>query len=437
MKTMFPQFLTGLLISGAIQISPQVACAAEPLENGHLRVEFGSHGITLLHDKTSNRTLHFERDAFSVGLDGRVIDSEFLSPTEERSEPGRRVFAYTSGAQSVRVIYELQPNWHFVSKQVAVHGPGERACRMQRIELCRGQVGEPVQGDHQIRDSLLLRFGNPTTPSHGVFFMLQNPFSQIRRAAERFSIAYAPETPWKSKEPYLSDRLLIGMYSMSGIRLPAQMEPEWRWVPPGTPREGAWFDSAEIDALVEVVRAFLTYKPERSVRVHLGWCENDYQIDIGTAEGRAEYRRILHQAAAVGCGHVLVTPANNPLAPLSENQDAWGWENLLWFNLGQKIRKDEWDPAQHPIPASVQSVLDDCKARGLKPMAYVYPTLPFRQNPEWTSWFPAKERGPYQGADTGQRTLMGATSTWRVCWANRGRFALCPSPFPRTKEFAP
>ena len=144
------------------------------------------------------------------------------------------------------------------------------------------------------------------------------------------------------------------------------------------------------------------------MRAHIGWCENDYQIDIGTPEGRAEYKRIIDQAAAVGCQHVLVTPANNLVAPVSENRDAWSWENILWFNLGQKIRKDEWDPKNEKdaMPASVQEILDYVKSKNLKPMAYVYPSLPFLQKPEWTSWVPNGRPGGYLGADTGQRSFQ-------------------------------
>ena len=68
------------------------------------------------------------------------------------------------------------------------------------------------------------------------------------------------------------------------------------------------------------------------------WCENDYQIDVATPEGRDEWKRILDQCAACGIDHTLFTPANGSVAPLKDNADAWGWENCLWLGLGQKIR---------------------------------------------------------------------------------------------------
>jgi hypothetical protein len=135
------------------------------------------------------------------------------------------------------------------------------------------------------------------------------------------------------------------------------------------------------------------------------WCENDYQIDVGTPEGRVEWKRILDQVAAVGCEHTLFTPANSVVAPLKDNADAWGWENCLWLGLGQKIRKGEWDIAKDPIPQSIQEMLDYAKSKQVKLVAYAYPTLGWKQNPEWTAWCNGKTGG-YIGVDTGVRSFQ-------------------------------
>ena len=37
---------------------------------------------------------------------------------------------------------------------------------------------------------------------------------------------------------------------------------------------------------------------------YYGRCENDFQIDIATAEGRAEYKRIIDRAAELGLKQV-------------------------------------------------------------------------------------------------------------------------------------
>jgi hypothetical protein len=93
------------------------------------------------------------------------------------------------------------------------------------------------------------------------------------------------------------------------------------------------------------------------------------------------------------------------VAPLTDNADAWGWENCLWLGLGQKIRKGEWDIAKDPIPPSIQQMLDYAKSKKLKLVAYVYPTLGWKQNPEWTAWCAGKTGG-YVGVDTGVRSFQ-------------------------------
>ena len=90
---------------------------------------------------------------------------------------------------------------------------------------------------------------------------------------------------------------------------------------------------------------------------------------------------------------------------MRENRDAWGWENVLWLTLGQKLRKGEWDPAKDKLPAPVQELQDYAKGKNLSFMAYVYPSLPFVQNPEWTKWVPNGNPGGYPGRGHGVAQL--------------------------------
>jgi hypothetical protein len=74
--------------------------------------------------------------------------------------------------------------------------------------------------------------------------------------------------------------------------------------------------------------------------------------------------------------------------------------------MGQKVRKGEWDPAKDKLPASVQEMVDYAKAKDMRFLAYVYPSLPFMQQKSWTSWVPNGQPGGYLGADTGQRSFQ-------------------------------
>ena len=75
---------------------------------------------------------------------------------------------------------------------------------------------------------------------------------------------------------------------------------------------------------------------QRSVKVNIGWCENDYQVDIATAAGREEYKRIVDRASQLGITHLLFAPRNSDVSSAANNTDPWGWEQILWFGMGQK-----------------------------------------------------------------------------------------------------
>ena len=64
-------------------------------------------------------------------------------------------------------------------------------------------------------------------------------------------------------------------------------------------------DWAEVDAFTECVRAFLLFKPDKSYRIHVPWCENDYQIDVATEYGEAQYKRIVNTTSTLGIDHMF------------------------------------------------------------------------------------------------------------------------------------
>ena len=136
--------LATLLMSNSI---PAVR-AADPLENAHLRVEFDTRGIVALRDKATGQTIPFAQDGFSVGLEGDVVDSELFMPTEEAGDAQRRVYRYSSGSRTIRVIYELQPGWRFASKQVSVSGNEERSCRVPSIVMRQGPAQRTDRDRH-------------------------------------------------------------------------------------------------------------------------------------------------------------------------------------------------------------------------------------------------------------------------------------------------
>ncbi|HMA53480.1 MAG TPA: hypothetical protein VKT17_03415, partial [Acidobacteriota bacterium] len=387
-KRLPPPGLIPLLLGLAVLalLPPRPAAAAEmALDNGRIRAEFNDHGLVSIGAPKTGRKLAFSADPASVTIDGTVILIGSLGPAEIEMTPAKIAYRYARDPYTFDVVYELKPAWDFVTKQIIVTSARTRVFRVNSVRPLETTLGRPVVEELKLKDGAfgaICRFlaaDASMGAAWSVFFMLQNPFMTWTREGPAVSVSYAPDMDWsRDYGPFASDRLCIGLTELSGSRFPAKAVPEWAFVPDydkllaGSPS----IDINESNALVDCVRSFLLYYPGRSVRVHIPWCENDYQIDVGTAEGVEEYKRIMDRASELGVTHLLYTPANGSLSRLEDNADSWGWENVLWFGLGQKLRKGEWDPRRDDVPAGLKAMLDHAASKNLKLMAYAYPSLP-------------------------------------------------------------
>jgi hypothetical protein len=364
-----------------------VTLSAASLSNDRITADFNERGLSALHDDATRATYHFSRDDFEFTIAGKRYDSGSLGTPTRKNEDESRVVTYTfnDGPYQFDVIYELRQGWRFLSKQIVVTGRGK--FRVDSVTVFHALINEPVKEDYVIaraRQNLgtgdygaCLRFDH----SRGLLVAAQNPFLAFQRNAGVFSLSYKPEMDWDAAwGPFEADRGLLAPYQMADDPVPDKMLPEWQLGPPPS-KPG--MDQAEVDAFTAMVREFLLYKPTSPLNIMVGWCANDYQIDIATPEGRAEYKRILDTAYDVGAEHVLFAPANSAVSRRNDSRDDWRWEYVLWLGLGEKIRNNQWDPATGAIPASVQEMLDYARARNLGIVAYVYPIMGFTQNPEW------------------------------------------------------
>ncbi len=399
------------VLSATLAAVPAAGQSALVLENGLLRAEFGNRGLVAVQDSAHGNKLTVGRDGWAVTVNRQRLSSDHLRNAELKIEPNRLTYSYVSGDWALDLVYELRPGWRFLTKHLVLSSPANPTFRVDKVEAFAGRLSEAPAGELLLAKGTfgaLLRFGAESGRRWSAFFLLQNPFLEWRLEEADVAVSYTPAMDWRREYgPFVSDRLCLGLQELSGLRVPAQAVPEWKFVPDygRLLRDSPTIDVAEVDALTECVRSFLLWRPGRSIRVHIPWCENDYQVDVATPEGAEEYRRIMDRAAELGCSHLLLTPANSQVSSLSENADAWGWENLLFFGLGQKIRKGEWNPKIDPIPPSVQSLLDYAAGKPLRLLAYAYPSLPFKQDPEWTRWAGDKVGG-YRAADTGLRSFQ-------------------------------
>ena len=313
------------------------------LDNGLLKVVLNEQGLVKIHDQEIDRTVELAKDQFSLTVDGKTIESGSIVPTVKRKDDTTVIYTYQSGKYSVNAVYQLQKGWRFVSKQLLLTGPDNGELLVEKIKPFDGKLGNTVaepfrhNGD---RYGISLRMkdkASDDSPTWGCVMLVQNPHTRIEVAKSSIALAYEPKMKWKTADgPFPSDRMCIGTFELSGNTFRADMAPEWRYVqdPDKFLAEGQQIDWAEIEAVTNCARAFLLEDRKKSVRVHIGWCENDYQIDFATAEGKIEYHRIIDQAAAMGCQYILYTPSNSKLAPLGECRDAWHWESNLMLNLG-------------------------------------------------------------------------------------------------------
>jgi hypothetical protein len=377
------------------------------ITNANLRAQFGPRGLQSVTDIAAGHRDRFGRDEFSITVGGTVLDSRTLpAPERERTTDGV-VYHYRANAWQVHVMYALQPGWHFVSKQLRVTALAARTFSVDSITLLDLSLAAPpvsVFRPMSASPSLgTLEYGAALRSGarRSLLVVAQNPFLRVATRGRGVVMRYAPHMEWRaSYGEFTSDRALIAPVALSGRRIDVAMTAEWKPLQPGTPG----LDEAEVAVFTGMVRASLMYEPQSPLNVFVGWCANDYQIDVGTPAGRAEYLRLFDQAAAVGAQYVLYAPSNSAVSRREASMDDWSWEHVLWLGLGQRIRRNDWDPRTSAVPPSVQVMLDAAQQRKLGLLAYVYPVMPFSQDSQWL--VPARGDAKRKAGSLGNRALQ-------------------------------
>jgi hypothetical protein len=392
------------------------------LKNEKIHLVLGQRGLVSIENLDLRKKHVFISDEFSVSINDQMIKSDELSASDIRANDNIITYTYRSDSYIIDVEYQLKSDWQFVSKQLSVTSSRQDEMTINEIEVFNTQISEDPVSEYVPKTKrpelgpkeygTFLRFEDAT----GMMFLVQNPFLDYVREEKSISITYAPDMEWKSEYgSFYSDRGCIGLYKLTGQRLSAKLIPEWTWtggVIPITDEEQDW---AEVDAFTKCVKAFILKSPTKSLKMNAAWCENDYQIDIATPEGRDEYKRIIDRSAELGLDYILFAPTNSLLGDRKETADDWSWENLLWLGLGIKIRKGEWDPKTDPIPETVQEMLDYAKSKNIKLVAYMYPVMPFAGNPEWIvegTKYHRKKRNASLGVRSFQDYLIENLSTF-------------------------
>jgi hypothetical protein len=385
-----------------------MSCSKSELSNSFLTFQVQPDRIVLTSSSNSER-ISIAGTSIDLKIDGRELSLSNDPRGITRVGDSILTRMYEDSLFTISEQFELRKDWNFVTQQLFISSKTGSPFKVNNIQMIEGNLEYPVTSRMPVsggKYGVVLRSG-----ANGCFVLIQNPFGVYEGDSTRLIARYEPEMKWNPADgPFPTDRLTIGFTTLTGTTYRQDMAPEWVYEPdPATfLSQGQRIDLGEIEALTRCTQSFLGIHPAKSARVHVGWCENDYQIDMAKPEGRTEYRRIIDQAAAVGCDYVLFTPDHSKLSSLTDNADAWGWESLLFLNLGQKIRKGEWVPKKDPIPEDVKEIIDYAGSKNIKLLAYAYPSLPFLQNPEWTAWRTAigQTPGGYLTVDTGLKSFQ-------------------------------
>lgn len=367
---------------------------AQVLENQIVKANFNNRGLISFYDKKLQKALKFSGDQWSFIINNDLIESKNLSPVKHLKKPDKINYYFAEGGYDIEVVFELKPGWRFISKQLFITNKNNGKYTVNAIDVFSSHLTNPIKETY-IADLDERSRRNKGLGDYGAFvrmdekwggmFLVQNPFFDWKYDHGDFSMEYKPDMEWNTEYgPFVSDRACIGTYDLTGYFHQGDIEPHGKWLlEPTWGRADKKIDMGEVEAFIGCVRAFLLYRPEKSVRIHIPWCENDYQIDVATKYGEAQYKRIVNAAASLGIDNMLYTVRNSGIASIKDASDNWHWEHLLWLNMGIQIRKNEWDPKRDLLPEKTVELIDYARSKNINLMAYVYPTLKFQQNSEW------------------------------------------------------
>lgn len=390
-----------LLSLFCIQLAlPALSRAADyTLKNAFTIATFNEIGLTSVKDVESDANVTFASDGWSLTLDGATLSNEDVQPQVQKNAVDEITYTYRLSGYRVEAVYRLHPGWRFVTKQLRVlHTPGSSFTVHQiapvnmTLKDAVSSVFIPSNSEPQIGETIAQTRKRLPGKDYGIFLRLpenngamlvvQNPYLKVKHHGQSVIMAYAPEMQWQTTwGVFASDIACISAYRLSGQRLPQEMVLEWKPPPSSNPDDG--MDRAEIAAFTDCVRAFLIVPPLTPISVEVGWTLNDYQIDVGTPEGVAEYKRIFDTTSELGIKTLLYAPGNSKLSEHTKSTDTWGWEYVLWLNLGQKIRTGAWAPDRSPIPKSVTRMVAYAKRKNVGILAYVYPSVPYTGDSSW------------------------------------------------------
>eukprot|EP00698_Gefionella_okellyi_P001369 TRINITY_DN11315_c0_g1_i1.p1 TRINITY_DN11315_c0_g1~~TRINITY_DN11315_c0_g1_i1.p1 ORF type:complete len:1142 (-),score=234.82 TRINITY_DN11315_c0_g1_i1:23-3307(-) len=367
-------------------------------------------------------------DTWALAVDGFLLNSTLLAPPyTQQTSPNAVQYVYnyeapTSVIYTVTVQYQIIAEANSLSKTLWVNTSTPRTAilisSVNPFDVLLLQPTAPLSATLFPSGTLggygaFMRFADNTA----AMVTAQNPFLNTRviPMADNFTmvqVSYHPLMYWNftGTEPFKTDTAYLSGYLLSKYAVPPATTASthshvhtrddvtvsyrsgvmlYEYVhtqdaeQPVHDGDASWLNYAERDAMRSAADAAYLNPPAQTVKINVAWTENDYQIDIVNATSLAEYTRIVQRLAQIGVQHVLYGAANSAISSIGNGTDDWGWENVLWINEGERIRKNVWMPGRDAIQPSVQPLLMTAKQAGVQLIPYIYPILGFEQNPDW------------------------------------------------------
>jgi hypothetical protein len=394
------------------------------LANSHVSASFGSRGMLSIRAFAGDVPIAFSKDEWALAIDHVRLSSEDAGQPRRTSNEHEIAYTFEQNGYKVQAVYRLEESWDFVSKQLTVLTAPKRSFTVESVSLLDFGLAQPVDSSFVPTTYLPHFLISPKeskdrieTSDYGIFLryprqqglmlLVQNPFLHVKQEPHGVTLNYLPDMGWDNAwGSFSSDIACIGPYRQTENYIAAQLVREWEIPQTPVPASANGADRAEVEAFTAAVRAFVIHPAPQPISVEVGWTLNDYQIDIGTPEGLAEYKRLIDSTAELGIANLLYTGADSKVALMHDDTDTWRAEHLLWLDLGQGIREGKWDPDSSHLPAEVGELLDYAKSKNVKLLAYVYPSLPFAQDKSWLAMNKWKEYQEWPSASLASRAFQ-------------------------------
>jgi hypothetical protein len=341
------------------------------LSNEYLTVQFNlSNGqITSFNYKSQLITINNETS--SISIENLPIDCSKL--IDSKQDAISINFTYSCSNQSnyqLIIIYTLQSQWEFIEKQIYFENIDNKTITSIQTTFTLTNLNIPsisIIQNQQASNKQHTIFLRSNSSSLGIFATWQNPFGHYSVTSNNQIVTSSYSIGMNTS--YLSEGFLIGFYQLSEF---------WHTND---------INYAERKAYEKSTTFFYPIpQRERSIKHAVGWDSNDYQIDISTANGMNEYKRLIDSCSQVGIKTLTFSPSNSNVSRRQDSTDGWGWESILFLTLGQKIRLEQWKPYRDRIPPSIQQLLDYAESKQVKLVPYVYPPLGYRSQGKDQAW---------------------------------------------------